>query len=123
MLLHGVSCAPNWESTKPHPFSSIFTKRCATAAPIYVNRETTVNGEVKWYALPSKVTATDVRVRVRSGVVTVQVEQAVVLVLVVVTATVQHDTTGVVVAVIQKEKPTDRREHRTTGAVAPKLCF
>jgi hypothetical protein len=47
------------------------------------------------------VTAADVGVRVRSGVVTVQVEQAVVLVLVVVTTTVQHDTTGVVVAIIQ----------------------
>jgi hypothetical protein len=53
------------------------------------------------------VTAADVRVRVRSGVVTVQVEQAVVLVLVVVTATVQHDTIGVIVAVIQKEIPTE----------------
>jgi hypothetical protein len=54
------------------------------------------------------VTAADVRVRVRSGVVTVQVEQAVVLVLVVVTATVQHDTTGVVVAVIQKRNQPKR---------------
>ena len=49
----------------------------------------------------AKETAADVGVRVRSGVVTVQVEQAVVLVLVVVTTTVQHDTTGVVVAIIQ----------------------
>lgn len=53
----------------------------------------------------AKETAADVGVRVRSGVVTVQVEQAVVLVLVVVATTVQHDTTGVVVAVIQKERP------------------
>jgi hypothetical protein len=45
-------------------------------------------------------TATDARVRVRSGVVTAQVEQAVALELVVATATAQHDTTGAVVAVI-----------------------
>ena len=44
--------------------------------------------------------ATDALGRFRSGVVTVQVEQAEVLILVVVTATVQHDTTGEVVAVI-----------------------
>jgi hypothetical protein len=54
------------------------------------------------------VTAADVHVRVRSGVVTVQVEQAVVLVLVVVTATVQYDTAGVVVAVIQKRNQPKR---------------
>jgi hypothetical protein len=46
LLLHGVSCAPRWESTKPCPISNISTEGCATTAPIYVNRETTVNGEV-----------------------------------------------------------------------------
>jgi hypothetical protein len=45
-------------------------------------------------------TATEARARVRSGAATVQVEQAVVLALVVATATVQHDTTGAVAAVI-----------------------
>lgn len=46
----------------------------------------------------------DVRVRVRSGVVTVQVEQPVVLVLVVVTAHVQHHARSVVVAIIAKNR-------------------
>jgi len=69
----------------------------------------------------AKVAAADVGVRVRSGVVTVQVEQAVVLVLVVVTTTVQHDTTGVVVAIVQNRNRPTGREHRTTGTVAPKL--
>ena len=57
----------------------------------------------------NKDAAADVRVRV-TGVVVVHVEQPVVLVLVVVTATVQHDTAGVVVAIIQKKRPT-RREN------------
>ena len=42
----------------------------------------------------------DVHVRVRSGVVTVQVEQTVVAVLVVVTANVQHYARSVIVAVV-----------------------
>lgn len=50
-------------------------------------------------------TRADVAVRVRSGVVTVQVEQTVVLVLVVVTTYVQHNTTGVVVAIIRIRNP------------------
>lgn len=44
----------------------------------------------------------DVRVRVRSSVVAVQVERTVVLVLVVVTANVQHNATRVIVRVIAK---------------------
>ena len=46
------------------------------------------------------VTGADVRVRVRGGVVAVQVEQAVVRVLVVVAADVQDNTRGVVVAIV-----------------------
>ena len=46
------------------------------------------------------VTGADVRVRVRSGVVAVQVEQAVVRVLVVVAADVQDNARGVVVAIV-----------------------
>ena len=47
-----------------------------------------------------KVTAADVAVLVRRGVVAVQVESAVVLVLAVVAADVQHNAAGVVVAVV-----------------------
>ena len=46
------------------------------------------------------VTGADVRVRVRSGVVTVQVEHTVVLVLVVVATDVQDNARGVVVAIV-----------------------
>ena len=46
------------------------------------------------------VTGADVRVRVRSGVVTVQVEKTVVLVLVVVATDVQDNARGVVVAIV-----------------------
>lgn len=49
----------------------------------------------------------DVRVRVRRAVVTVQVKSAVVLVLVVVTAHVQHNTRGIVVAIVSKNRSTD----------------
>lgn len=56
--------------------------------------------EVRRYAYQSKETAADVRVRVRGGVVAVQVESAVVLVLVVVAADVQNNAGGVVVAVV-----------------------
>ena len=48
-------------------------------------------------------TTTDVTVLVRSSVVTIQVEQPIIRVLVVVTAYVQHNSTGVVVAVVIKE--------------------
>ena len=48
----------------------------------------------------------DVRVRVRSSVVAVQVERPVVLVLVVVTAHVQHNPRRVVVAVVAQEPKT-----------------
>ena len=47
-----------------------------------------------------KESRADVRVRVRSAVVTVHVEQPVVLVLVVVTANVQHNAGRVIVATI-----------------------
>lgn len=62
------------------------------------------------------VTGADVRVRVRSSVVTVQVEQTVVLVLVVVATDVQDNTRGVVVAIVGLLPV---HKHRTTGAVAP----
>lgn len=78
----------------------IFSKSCANTSPIYVKPWERSNGEVKWYANLSKVTAPDVRVRVRSGVVAVQVESAVVLVLAVVAADVQNNAGGVVVAVV-----------------------
>ena len=50
----------------------------------------------------------DVRVRVRSLVVTVQVERTVVLVLVVIAADVQHNTGRIVVAVVAPYRNTDR---------------
>ena len=49
-------------------------------------------------------TRADVSVRVRSGVVTVQVKQAVILILVIVTTDVQHDTRRVIVAVVVKNR-------------------
>ena len=49
----------------------------------------------------------DVRVRVGRRVVTVQVKRPVVLVLVVVTAHVQHNTRGIVVAIVLKNRNTD----------------
>ena len=69
----------------------------------------------------AKVAAADVGARARSGVVTVQAEQAEVLALAAVTTTAQHDTTGVVVAIVQNRNRPTGREHRTTGTVAPKL--
>ena len=56
----------------------------------------------------------DVRVLVRSSVVTVQVESAAILVLVVVTTHVQHHARSVVVAIVAKEP-----EHPTTGTKTP----
>lgn len=60
----------------------------------------------------------DVRVRVRRGVVTVQVEQPVVLVLVVVTTHVQHNAGSVIVAIVAKTE----REHSTVGVGTPKAA-
>ena len=48
----------------------------------------------------NKKSAADVAVRVRRGVVTVQVEQSIILVLVVVPTDVQHNAGRVVVAVV-----------------------
>ena len=62
-------------------------------------------------------TGADVRVRVRSGVVAVQVEQPVVLVLVVVTAHVQHNPGRVVVAVVV----TSQKRNRSTTGTEPRL--
>ena len=62
-----------------------------------------------------KESGPDVRVLVRSGVVTVQVERPVVLVLVVVTAHTQHHAAGVVVAVVAP-KP----KHENTGLLVQK---
>ena len=53
------------------------------------------------------VTGADVRVRVRSGVVTVQVEKTVVLVLVVVATDVQDNARGVVVAIVGLRRNTN----------------
>ena len=83
------------------PSASFFTKRCATIPPIYAKPWERPYGEGS--GLPEsigKVPAPDVRVRVRGGVVAVQVESAVVLVLAVVAADVQHHARGVVVAVV-----------------------
>ena len=57
----------------------------------------------------------DVSVRVGSGVVAVEVEQPVVLVLVIVTASVQHNTRSVIVAIVAPET----RNAPTTGIETP----
>ena len=62
----------------------------------------------------------DVRVRVRSGVVTVQVEQTVVAVLVVVTANVQHHARSVIVAVVAHSRGPKPHRH---GRYAPFICY
>ena len=83
------------------PSASFFTKRCATIPPIYAKPWERPYGEVS--GLPEsigKVTAPDVRVRVRGGVVAVEVERAVVLVLVIVTTNVEHYARTVIVAII-----------------------
>lgn len=101
------------------PSASFFTKRCATIPPIYAKPWERPYGEVS--GLPEsigKVTAPDVRVRVRGGVVAVEVERAVVLVLVVVAADVQHNARGVVVAVVVQDR-IPIAGTPTTGGIAP----
>ena len=99
------------------PSASFFTKRCATIPPIYAKPWERPYGEVS--GLPEsigKVTAPDVRVRVRGGVVAVEVERAVVLV--VVAADVQHNARGVVVAVVVQDR-IPIAGTPTTGGIAP----
>ena len=101
------------------PSASFFTKRCATIPPIYAKPWERPYGEVS--GLPEsigKVTAPDVRVRVRGGVVAVEVECAVVLVLVVVAADIQHNARGVVVAVVVQDR-IPIAGTPTTGGIAP----
>ena len=100
MLPHGSSLAPLREGTKPCPFGRIFTKRCAAISPIYVKPGRALLRSVRACQAHGEEAAADVTVRVRCPVITVQVESTIVLVLVVVSTNVQHNTTGVVVAVI-----------------------
>ena len=76
--------APLSGSTKPSPFAYLQQEL----------RDYCVNkNEIK-------VTGADVAVRVRCRVVAIQVEQAIIQVAVIVATNIEHDTTGVIVAIV-----------------------